>query len=113
MENSHEYLLEKHRCSYHIKIFIPKLRSSFFSEFEDTKGIIRIRKSKKNRHNGKKKNNRRTNNDQQSTTQKTKDRVTRTPIKTGGELRCSGRVGGSCSTSYNRRATLAKAGYMS
>jgi hypothetical protein len=48
--------------------------------------------------------------DQQSTTQKTKDRVTRTPIKTGGELRCSGRVGSSCSTSYNRRATLAKAG---
>ena len=112
MENSHEYLLEKHRCSYHIRICIPKLRSSFFSEFEDTKGIIRIRKSKKNRHNGNK-NKRRTNNDQQSTTQKTKDRVTRTPLKTGGELRCSGRVGSSCSTSYNRRATLAKAGYMS
>jgi len=32
-------------------------------------------------------------------TYKTKDRVTRTPIKTGGELRCSGRVGSSCSTS--------------
>jgi hypothetical protein len=30
---------------------------------------------------------------------KTKDRVTRTPLKTGGELRCSGRVGSSCSTS--------------
>ena len=26
-------------------------------------------------------------------TYKTKDRVTRTPLKTGGELRCSGRVG--------------------
>ena len=32
-------------------------------------------------------------------THKTKDRVTRTPLKTGGELGCSGRVGSSCSTS--------------
>jgi hypothetical protein len=32
-------------------------------------------------------------------TYKTKDRVTRTPLKTGGELRCSGRVSSSCSTS--------------
>jgi hypothetical protein len=38
---------------------------------------------------------------QQSTkhTYKTKDQVTRTPLKTGGELRCSGRVSSSCSTS--------------
>ena len=28
-----------------------------------------------------------------------KDRVTRTPLKTGGEIRCSGRVSSSCSTS--------------
>jgi hypothetical protein len=39
----------------------------------------------------------RTNNDIQNTTQKTKD--TRTPLKTGDELWCSGRVGSSCSTS--------------
>jgi len=32
-----------------------------------------------------------------------KDRVTRTPLKTGGELKCSGRVGSSCSTSDTRR----------
>ena len=32
-------------------------------------------------------------------TYKTNDRVTRTPLKTGGELRCSGRVSSSCSTS--------------
>ena len=32
-------------------------------------------------------------------THTTKDRVTRTPLKTGGELRCSGRVGSSYSTS--------------
>ena len=31
-------------------------------------------------------------------TYKTTDRVTRTPLKIGGEHRCSGRVGRSCST---------------
>jgi hypothetical protein len=31
-------------------------------------------------------------------TYKIKDRETRTPLKTGGELRCSGRVSSSCST---------------
>ena len=36
-------------------------------EFKDTKGVIRIRKSKKNRqHNGQKKNYKRTNNDRQN-----------------------------------------------
>jgi hypothetical protein len=36
-------------------------------EFEDTKGVIRIRKSKKDRqHNGQKKNDKRTNNDLQN-----------------------------------------------
>jgi hypothetical protein len=34
----------------------------------------------------------RTNNDLQNITHKTKDRVTLTPIKTGDELMCSGRV---------------------
>jgi hypothetical protein len=36
-------------------------------------------------------------------TYKTKDRATRTQLKTGGELRCSGRVNSSCSTSGTRR----------
>ena len=36
----------------------------------------------------------------------TKDRVTRTPLKTGGELRCSGMVSSSCSTSGTRRVNL-------
>ena len=63
-------------------------------EFEDTKGVIRIRISKKNtQHNGQK-------------THKTKDRVTRTHLKTGSELGCSGRVLSSCSTSENRRVYL-------
>ena len=45
---------------------------------------------------------------QQSTkhTYKTKDRVTQTPLKTGGELRCSRRVSSSCSTSDTSRVNL-------
>ena len=65
-----------------------------YKELEDTKGVIRIRISKKDRqHNGQKKKDK-----QRSTkhTQKTKDRVTRTPLKSGDELRCSGRVSSSC-----------------
>jgi hypothetical protein len=61
-------------------------------EFEDTKGVIRIRKSKNNRqHNGQKKGQR----DKQRSIKheyKTTDRVTRTPLKTGGELRYSNLV---------------------
>ena len=39
-------------------------------------------------------------------THKTKNRVTRTPLKTGGELRWSGRVGSTCSTSGTHRVNL-------
>jgi hypothetical protein len=39
-------------------------------------------------------------------THKTKDQVTRISLKTGGELRCSGRVSSSCSTSGTRRVNL-------
>ena len=74
-----------------------------YEEFEDTKGAIRIRISKKNRqHNGQKKKDK----DKQGSTKHaytSKDRVTRTPLKTGGELRCSGRVDSSCSTRDTRR----------
>ena len=42
----------------------------------------------------------------QTTINKTKDRVTRTPLKTGGELRCSGRVISSCFISDTRRVNL-------
>jgi len=49
-------------------------------EFEDTKRVIRIRKSKKNRqHNGQKKKDKQRFTKQ---THKTKDQVTRTPLKT-------------------------------
>jgi hypothetical protein len=36
----------------------------------------------------------------------TKDRVTRIPMKIGGELGCSGRVNASCSTSDTRRVKV-------
>ena len=39
-------------------------------------------------------------------THKTKGRVTRTPLKSGGELKYSGRVSSSCSTSDIRRVNL-------
>jgi hypothetical protein len=44
----------------------------------------------------------RTNNDLQNIVDKTKDRVTRTPLTTGDKLSCSGRVSRSCSTSGTR-----------
>ena len=34
------------------------------------------------------------------------DRETRTPLKTGGQLRCSGRISSSCSTSGTSRISL-------
>ena len=67
-------------------------------EFENTKGVIRIRKSKDRQHNGQKKKDKRTNNDIQYTAHKTKNRVTRTPLK----LRCSRSSSSSCSTSGTR-----------
>ena len=48
-------------------------------DFDDTKGVIGIRKSKKDRqHRGQKKKDKRTNNDLQNITLKTKDRETPT-----------------------------------
>jgi len=74
---------------------------------EVIKWLIRSRKSKKDRlHNDRKK--KRTNSDLQNNTQKTKDRATRTPLKIGDELRCSGRIGNSCFLCETRRVTLVR-----
>ena len=64
---------------------------------KDTRGSIRRRKSKNRQHNCQMKKNIRANNDLQIITQKTKDRATRTPQRTEGELIGSGRVSSSCS----------------
>jgi hypothetical protein len=53
-------------------------------EFEDTKGAIRIRLSKKNRqHNGQKEKVQKDKQRSTKYTYKTKDRVTRTPLNLG------------------------------
>jgi hypothetical protein len=59
---------------------------------EETKREIRSRKSKDRQYNGQKKKD---NNYLQSTTHKTKEQARRSPLKTGGELRCSRRVSSS------------------
>jgi hypothetical protein len=73
-------------------------------EFEDSKEVIRISKSNKNGPQKEKVQRAK----QRSTkhTHKTKDRVIQTPLKTGGELRWSGKVSSSCSTSGTRRFNL-------
>ena len=74
-------------------------------KLEDTKGAIIIRISKKNRQqNGQRKRYKRTNYDLQNIhILQAKYQVTRTTLTTGGELRCSGRVGSSWFTSGPRR----------
>jgi hypothetical protein len=86
-------------------LYFPMINVDLFEEeLEDTKGVTRIRKSKKDRQTQwpKEKGQR----DKQHSTKhihKTKDRVTRIPLKTGDEIRCAGRVSSSCSTSGTRR----------
>ena len=71
-------------------------------EFEDTIGVIRIRKLKDRQHNSQKKKYKRTNKDLENIHIKLKFEK-HDPTKNQGELRCSGRVGSSCSTSATRR----------
>ena len=70
------------------------------------KGVIRIRKSKNSKHNGQKKKKQKDKQRSTKHTHKIKYRVTRTPLKRGGELRCSGRVGSSCSSKDTRHVNL-------
>ena len=69
-------------------------------KFEDTKVVISICISKKDRqHNGQKKNRQHNGQKKKDKQKSTKDRVKRTLIKIWGELRCTGRVGSYLSTS--------------
>ena len=67
--------------------FTMRVSIFFAEEFEDTKGAIRIRISKKNRQQTQWAKEKVQKDKQRSTkhTYKTKDRVTRTALKTGGE----------------------------
>ena len=59
-------------------------RSEIIEEFEDTKGVIKIRISKKvKQHNGQKKKIQTDKQRSTKHTHKTKDRVTRNPLKLG------------------------------
>ena len=83
---------------------LSKLCNLLQKKFEDTKGVFRTCKSKKDRHyNGQLNYDKKTNYylQDQNTTQKTKDWTARTPLETEGELRCSGRVSSFCSISYS------------
>jgi hypothetical protein len=64
----------------HSCLFLPTV---WRSEFEDIKGVIRIRKSKDRKHNGQKKKDKWTNNHLQDITYKTKDQETRIALNIG------------------------------
>jgi hypothetical protein len=88
------YYISRSSC----KGTIPMHAAMHMKSMKIPKGVIRIRNSKEDRqHNDQQKKYK-----QQSTkhTHKTKDRLTRNPLKSGGELRCSGRVRSSCSTYF-------------
>ena len=76
----------------------------------DQENVWRSRKSRKGRQDTDKKNKiKRANNDPQNVTQKTKDRATRTPLKTSSELRCSGRSSSprcNCDSCYFRKTNI-------
>ena len=91
------------KCNYHMitTTTAPKMISKIVvkKEFEDIKRVIRLRKLKDRQYNGQKENRQKDKQRSKKHTHKTKDRVTRTPLKTRGELRCSGRISSFCSTS--------------
>jgi hypothetical protein len=60
-----------------------------------------VERQKDRQHNGQKKSTK-----GQTTIYKTLHRVTRTPLKTEGEIKCSGGVSSSCFTSDTRRVNL-------
>ena len=116
--NSHSFfcLSSKGSNSWNIKCEISFLLSSCCKNmFEDTKGVFRSCKSKipkgyseavnlRTDNTGAK--SKRTNNGLQNITLKTKDWALQTPLKTGGELRCSVKTSSSCSTCGTSRITL-------
>jgi hypothetical protein len=76
-------------------------------EFKETKEVTRIRKLKKDRqHNGTKRTKGQIKIYKTLQIYKTKDRASRTPLKTVDEVKRSGSLSSSCSTSGTRRVTL-------
>jgi hypothetical protein len=78
----------------------------FVSVLRVTNVVIRSRKPEDRKYNSQNKNHKGTHSDLQNTTLKTRDWATCPLLITAGELRYSGRVNSSCSTSATRRVTL-------
>jgi len=94
----HSYETKNEELGLPSLYWIPKLNKKSLKIQMYQREVIRIRKSKKDRqHNGEKDKQRSTNH-----THKTKDRVTRNPLQTGGELMWFVRVNSSCATSGTR-----------
>ena len=75
--------LDDNKCSNTQNIQLKDNKRVPQEDFEDTKWVNRIRKSKDRQHRGQKKKDKRTNNDLPNITQKTNDRVTLTSLKLG------------------------------
>lgn len=71
----------------------PGIHTTDHNKLEDSKCVIRIRKSAKyQQHNDHMKNNKRTKKrEKKNIAQKTKGRATRSPLQTEGTIMCSGR----------------------
>ena len=91
------YTLYTINLNYYAPYEVPLIGNKKL-EFEETKGVIRIWTDNIIPL-PKKKGTKGQTTIYKNTTQKTKDQATQTPIKTGGELRYSGRIRSSCSTS--------------
>ena len=74
---------DKNKCSNTQNIQLKDNKRVPQEDFEDTKWVSRIHKSKDRQHRGQMKKDKRTNNDLPNTTLKTEDRVTPTTLKTG------------------------------
>ena len=95
MPKYENFALKYLHCKKSLKIPKGQSESVYRRRTDNTMAKIKIKQKEK----------------QRSTkhTYKTKDR---TPLKTGGDLMCSGRVGSSCSTSDTRRVNLVKYVYI-
>jgi hypothetical protein len=81
--------------SLHSSTMVYKYYGKYKEKFEDRKGVNRSRKWKDRQTMDKRKRT-----EGQNTTLNIKDRAKRTPLKTGGDLVCSGRVSSWSSWRY-------------
>jgi len=85
------------------KILNVKVKTIVRNVWRYQRGISSLKSNTNRQYDGQQKNDIRINNDMPSITQITKDRATRTPLKTRCEFWCSVGVRSSCSTCDTRR----------